>query len=85
MFLLVKKCILVLLSGSPGQRKGCFINPPFHDAHGEVDVGLRRGRPQFLAPRRLAELRALALAQGIPSFVARKLDATLDRGGWETL
>jgi hypothetical protein len=37
MFLLVKNCTVILLDGT----KGCIINAPYVDSHGEVDVDLR--------------------------------------------
>ncbi|BGP10297.1 E3 ubiquitin-protein ligase ubr11 [Rhodotorula toruloides] len=67
--------------------RGAFSTPPYLDSHGEVDVGARRIRsqfPQFLHRGRYDELRKLWLSQGIPTFVARKLDATTDQGGWTT-
>ena len=37
MYLLVKKCVLLLLHGD----NGCFMNAPYLDTHGEVDLGLK--------------------------------------------
>lgn len=45
---------------------------------------IRSQFPQFLHRGRYDELRKLWLSQGIPTFVARKLDATTDQGGWTT-
>ena len=45
----------------------------------------RRGRRQFLHPARWEEVRKTWLNHGIPSLVARKLEGTVDSGGWETL
>lgn len=36
-FLLVKRCVVLLLDGP----KGCILNAPYIDAHGEVDIGLK--------------------------------------------
>ena len=47
--------------------------------------GLRRGRRQFLHYARWEVIRKSWLSHGIPSVVARKLEGTLDSGGWETL
>ncbi|KAJ3033774.1 hypothetical protein HK097_004730, partial [Rhizophlyctis rosea] len=81
MYLLIKKCIVLILHVDNGN----FMNPPYLDAHGEVDVGLRRGRPQYLNMKRYDELRKLWLTHGIPSFVARKIEQSIDFGGWMTL
>ncbi|KAJ3020715.1 hypothetical protein HKX48_000314 [Thoreauomyces humboldtii] len=81
MFFIIKKCVIYLMHN----ENGCFIHPPYLDSHGEVDVGLRRGRPQFLNQKRYDELGKLWLNHGIPSFVARKIESTFDIGGWATL
>ncbi|KAJ3153865.1 hypothetical protein HDU89_008730 [Geranomyces variabilis] len=80
-YFIVKKCVIYLMHN----ENGCFIHPPYLDAHGEVDVGLRRGRPQFLNHKRYDELNRTWLMHGIPSFVARKIESTYDVGGWMTL
>ncbi|BGP18684.1 hypothetical protein JCM10213_006906 [Rhodosporidiobolus nylandii] len=67
--------------------KGAFSTPPYLDSHGEVDVAGRRSRsqfPQYLHRSRYDEVRKLWLAGTIPTFVARKLEATTDHGGWTT-
>jgi E3 ubiquitin-protein ligase UBR1 len=47
---------------------------------------LRHGRQLFLHQRRYdSAQRALWLAHGIPSFIARKLEADNNNGGWETI
>ncbi|KAL1921436.1 uncharacterized protein VTP21DRAFT_11152 [Calcarisporiella thermophila] len=81
LYFLVKKCALLLLH----HRNGSFMNPPYLDLHGEVDLGLRRGRPQFLNRRRYDEVRKLWLQHGIPVHVARKIEQSYDLGGWTTL
>ncbi|KAL1925009.1 uncharacterized protein VTP21DRAFT_4663 [Calcarisporiella thermophila] len=81
LYFLVKKCALLLLH----HHNGCFMNPPYLDLHGEVDLGLRRGRPQFLNLRRYDEVRKLWLQHGIPVQVARKIEQSYDLGGWTTL
>jgi E3 ubiquitin-protein ligase UBR1 len=62
-----------------------FMPPPYMDAHGEVDVGLRRGRPLFLNTMRYDELRKMWLTNMIPSYIARKMEAIIDAGGWNTM
>ena len=45
----------------------------------------RRGRRQFLHHARWEVIRKTWLSHGIPSMAARKLESSLDSGGWETL
>ncbi|CAO3595528.1 unnamed protein product [Absidia cylindrospora] len=80
-FLSVKRCVLVLLHNG----NGWFMNAPYLDTHGEVDQGLRRGRPQYLNTKRYSEIRKLWLQHNIPIYVARQIEATYDIGGWTTL
>ncbi|KAF9527898.1 hypothetical protein CPB83DRAFT_907266 [Crepidotus variabilis] len=77
----VKRCsILYINSGN-----GTFTPSPYLDQHGEVDLSMRRGRRQYLHQPRWEVIRKTWLSHGIPSIVARKLESTLDSGGWETL
>ncbi|GAA5986209.1 hypothetical protein JCM10908_006456 [Rhodotorula pacifica] len=83
MYYLVKRNVILLLYAD----RGTFITPPYLDSHGEAQMGDRRVRsqfPQFLHQQRSDELRKIWLTQGIPTYVARKLDAVTDHGGWET-
>ena len=48
-------------------------------------LALRRGRRQYLHPARWEDVRKTWLNHGIPTMVARKMEATVDNGGWETL
>ncbi|KAI8394291.1 uncharacterized protein BYT42DRAFT_508324 [Radiomyces spectabilis] len=80
-FLSVKRCVLILLHNG----NGWFINAPYLDPHGEVDQGLRRGKPQYLSLKRYAETRKLWLQHNIPIYVARQIEANYDIGGWTTL
>jgi E3 ubiquitin-protein ligase UBR1 len=45
----------------------------------------RRGRRQYLHFSRWEEVRKTWLAHGIPTIIARRLESSLDSGGWETL
>lgn len=45
----------------------------------------RRGRQQFLHYSRWEEIRKLWINHSIPTLVARKLESSVDNGGWETL
>ncbi|KAG0171555.1 hypothetical protein DFQ28_000812 [Apophysomyces sp. BC1034] len=80
-FISVKRCVLILLHNG----NGWFINAPYLDSHGEIDQGLRRGKPQYLNPKRYAEIRKLWLQHNIPIYVARQIEANYDIGGWTTL
>ncbi|KAJ2722882.1 E3 ubiquitin-protein ligase ubr1 [Coemansia sp. Benny D115] len=80
-YLLVKKCGLLLLH----HDNGCFMSAPYLDQHGEVDLGLKRGRPLYINRTRYEEMRKLVLTQKIPVFIARKIDQTFDIGGWVSL
>ncbi|EPQ61239.1 hypothetical protein GLOTRDRAFT_113648 [Gloeophyllum trabeum ATCC 11539] len=81
LYFLVKRCsVLYLYAGS-----GAFQSPPYLDVHGEVDVSMRRGRRQYLHHARWEDIRKNWITNGIPTLVARKLEATVDNGGWEAL
>ncbi|KAI9487149.1 MAG: hypothetical protein EXX96DRAFT_605151 [Benjaminiella poitrasii] len=80
-FLSVKRCVLILLHNG----NGWFMNAPYLDPHGEVDQGLRHGRPQYLNVKRYAEIRKLWLQHSIPIYVARQIEANYDIGGWTTI
>ncbi|KXS20443.1 hypothetical protein M427DRAFT_41232 [Gonapodya prolifera JEL478] len=78
-YVLVKKGICLLLSGG----KGTYHPLPYLDAHGESDVGLKRGRPLFLNTKRFEDIRKLFVSHGVASFIARKIEQSWDMGGWE--
>ncbi|GAA5840031.1 hypothetical protein JCM3766R1_000645 [Sporobolomyces carnicolor] len=83
-YFLVKRNVILYLHTD----KGTFTHPPYLDSHGEVDNGRTRSRsvfPQFLHQGRYDEVRKIWLNQGVPTLVARKLDATTDHGGWPTM
>ncbi|KAI8819844.1 uncharacterized protein EV422DRAFT_620707 [Fimicolochytrium jonesii] len=80
-FIVIRKGLILLLHND----NGCFIHPPYLDSHGEVDPGLRRGRPLFLNQKRFDELAKMWTTHGIPSYVERTIEQTFDRGGWITL
>ncbi|PWN27822.1 hypothetical protein BDZ90DRAFT_232210 [Jaminaea rosea] len=65
---------------------GMFSFSPYLDSHGEVDVGLQKGRPQRLHRKRYLDLTKLWLTggSGIGSLVSRKLESIIDVGGWIT-
>ncbi|GAA5987891.1 hypothetical protein JCM5350_006763 [Sporobolomyces pararoseus] len=83
-YYLVKRNVILYLHTD----KGTFTHPPYLDSHGEVDNGRTRSRsvfPQYLHQGRYDEIRKVWLNQGVPTLVARKLDATTDHGGWTTM
>ncbi|KAL5535029.1 UBR1 [Sanghuangporus sanghuang] len=81
LFFLVKRCSLLYLYAG----NGTFVQAPYLDVHGEMDVSMRRGRRQYLHFARWEEVRKAWLNHGIPTLIARKLESTVDSGGWETL
>ncbi|KAK4129344.1 hypothetical protein N657DRAFT_686691 [Parathielavia appendiculata] len=82
LFINIRKCCVFYLS----RMSGSFSNAPYIDRYGEVDMGLRFGRQLFLHQKRYdSMLRNLWLSHGVPSFIARKLEADINNGGWETI
>lgn len=65
---------------------GSYSNAPYIDKYGETDLGLRHQRQLFLSQKRYdSMLRAMWLSQGVPSYIARRLEADISNGGWETI
>ncbi|KAI0651382.1 hypothetical protein C8Q79DRAFT_932987 [Trametes meyenii] len=81
LYFLVKRCSLLYLYAN----NGAFGQSPYLDVHGEVDVSMRRGRRQYLHRARWEEVHKVWLSHGIPTLIARRLEGTVDSGGWETL
>lgn len=82
LFLNIRKCCVLYLHN----RNGSFNPAPYLDRYGEPDPGLRRGRQLFLNQKRYDALyRNVWLQQGIPTMIARKLEADINNGGWETM
>ncbi|KAF9235714.1 hypothetical protein BU15DRAFT_51032 [Melanogaster broomeanus] len=81
MYFVVKRCSLLYLYAN----NGSFAQSPYLDVHGEVDISMRRGRRQYLHSPRWEEIRKTWLNHGVPTAVARKLESTVDNGGWEML
>ncbi|KAJ7758417.1 hypothetical protein B0H14DRAFT_3598370 [Mycena olivaceomarginata] len=73
-YFLVKRCMLLYVYSN----NGTFSPPPYLDAHGEVDISMRRGRRQYLHFARWEEVRKTWLSHGIPTVIARRLEASLD-------
>ncbi|SNX81368.1 related to ubiquitin-protein ligase e3 component [Melanopsichium pennsylvanicum] len=67
------------------QGNGTFhFLSPYLDSHGEIDVGLRKGRLQKLHQQRYDELRKQIWAHGVANIVVRKIESAMDQGGWQT-
>ncbi|KAL1952373.1 hypothetical protein VTO73DRAFT_1522 [Trametes versicolor] len=81
LYFLVKRCSLLYLYAN----NGAFGQSPYLDVHGEVDVSMRRGRRQYLHKARWEDVHKTWLNHGIPTLIARRLEGTVDSGGWETL
>lgn len=67
---------------------GSFFPAPYLTRHGETDQGLRTKQQLMLNRRRYEKLVKdvwLGASGGIGSAIARKLDADVNAGGWETL
>lgn len=75
MFFKVKSNIIVLLS----QGKGSFVYSPYLDSHGEIDIGLKKGKIQYLHQVRFDELRKQWLQHGLANMIARKIEAVSSR------
>ncbi|XP_067943651.1 E3 ubiquitin-protein ligase UBR2-like isoform X2 [Watersipora subatra] len=73
MFLRVRQCQVVLLSG---HNKGCFLPAPYVDDYGESDVQLKRGNPLHLCSTAYRDLHRLWLSHGIQQRVARSVIAS---------
>ena len=50
-----------------------------------ADIQVRRGRRQYLHHARWEEVHKIWLNHGIPTLISRRLEGTVDNGGWETL
>lgn len=66
------------------QANGAFSSSPYLNSHGEVDRYLLKARPQRLHLQRYDELRKQWLTHGLANVVTRRIEATIDHGGWIT-
>ncbi|KAK7204619.1 hypothetical protein BZA70DRAFT_279603 [Myxozyma melibiosi] len=81
-FLLIKKSSILYLR----RNQGMFAPAPYLDVHGEVDQYLKRGRPLFLSQKRYDHLiRNVWLQNGFASQIARRIEAGVDVGGWQSM
>ncbi|KAI7877742.1 hypothetical protein K492DRAFT_209471 [Lichtheimia hyalospora FSU 10163] len=58
------------------------MSAPYLDIHGEVDLFLRRGTPQFLNPQRYEQIRQMWLSHSIPAYVRRKMESSYSYTRW---
>lgn len=81
-FLLPKERTIVLLH----RNGGSFYDAPYLDQHGELTGDNKKGKTAYLLVQRYDDfIRNMWLMHNIPNYVVRKLDSTIDAGGWETL
>lgn len=66
------------------QNNGAFSSSPYLNSHGEVDRYLLKARPQRLHLQRYDELRKQWLTHGLANVVTRRIESTIDHGGWTT-
>lgn len=71
-FLRVRECHILLMAN---KNKGCFYSPPYLDAYGETDQGLRRGNPLYLCPDRYRKLEKLWQTHSVAEEVAHCLES----------
>lgn len=71
-FLRVRECQILLMAN---KNKGCFYSPPYLDAYGEADQGLRRGNPLYLCRERYQKLEKLWLNHAVAEEVKRCLES----------
>lgn len=81
-FLLPKHSSILLLH----KGNGSFHPAPYIDSHGEHDSDARQGQIMTLSEDKYETfIRQMWLQHDVPNYVTRKLEGTLDIGGWETL
>lgn len=82
MFLQIRKCVVLFLH----HRNGSYQAPPYLDKHGEIDMGMRRGKPLTLNQKRYDKIcRDAWLSSGVPAAIARRLEMDTNNGGWESM
>ncbi|KAI9278777.1 hypothetical protein BDA99DRAFT_554385 [Phascolomyces articulosus] len=79
-FLVIKESLVLLLHADGGS----IMNAPYLDTHGEVDLFLRRGTPQYLNPQRYEQIRQMWLSHAVPAFVRRKMESSYSYTRWES-
>ncbi|KAJ7808109.1 hypothetical protein B0H14DRAFT_3762717 [Mycena olivaceomarginata] len=91
-YFLVKRCMLLYVYSN----NGTFSPPPYLNAHGEVDISMRFPQARLPAASALCmgegaqdvavpwvKVRKMWLSHGIPTVIVRRLEVSLDSGGWD--
>jgi len=81
-FLLLSNSIVLLLTGT---NRGCMWGSCYIDAHGEEDIGLRRGRPLFLDAARVELVRRAVVQANIPSICQSAMQQLVSGRRWTEL
>ncbi|KAI8069327.1 hypothetical protein BC940DRAFT_340219 [Gongronella butleri] len=79
-YMVIKECLILLLH----DNGATIMSAPYLDSHGEADIFLRRGKPQFLNAKRYEQLRQLWLTHSIPAFVRRRMEVSPSYQRWES-
>ncbi|ORX62464.1 hypothetical protein DM01DRAFT_1315943 [Hesseltinella vesiculosa] len=80
LYMVIKECLILLLH----DNGGTIMSAPYLDSHGEADIFLKRGAPQYLNIKRYEQLRQLWLTHSIPAFVRRRMEVSHTYQRWET-
>ncbi|KAI8082748.1 uncharacterized protein BX664DRAFT_301151 [Halteromyces radiatus] len=78
-YMVIKECFILFLH----DNGGTIMSAPYLDAHGEVDLFLKRGAPQYLNSKRYEQLRQMWLSHSIPAFVRRRMEVSYNYQRWE--
>ncbi|KAI9021566.1 hypothetical protein CLU79DRAFT_753863 [Phycomyces nitens] len=79
-YMVVKECFILLLH----DNGGTVMSAPYLDSHGEADLFLRRGTPQYLNEKRYEQIRQMWLSHSIPAFVRRRMEVSNSYTRWES-
>ncbi|KAG0687941.1 hypothetical protein C6P40_001599 [Pichia californica] len=80
-FLPRNNCLLLLDNG-----KGCFVDSPYRDEHGETDKDCKKGNNLQLSVCKYIDIeKKVWLMHNIQNVIAQKLENLTDIGGWSTL
>jgi hypothetical protein len=71
MYLVIKDCFILLLHRDGG---GTVMGAPYLDSHGEPDLFLKRGTPQYLNTKRYDQLQQMWANQTVATYVQRCMD-----------
>lgn len=81
-FLIPKSCTILLLY----RGYGSFHHIPYLDPHGELAEESKLGQPLYLDEKRYQLfIRTLWLQHNMPNYITRRIESTVDIGGWETM